>query len=117
MAQKGDKEHGEGNYKASRDYNEATKRFVESGRVDEAARKAKPRNPSEAAELEGAEAQGLARAKEEDPEVLFGSDAVEGAGEDGSQPRDDNEDDPEGTRITDRAADQTSTPRPGREGS
>ena len=38
-----DKEHGEGNYKASRKYNEATKKFVESGRVEEAARDARAR--------------------------------------------------------------------------
>ena len=42
--QKLTKEHGEGNYKASRQYNDATKKFVESGRVDEAARNAAPKS-------------------------------------------------------------------------
>lgn len=62
-----DKEHGEGNYKASREYNEATKKFVESGRVDEAARDAAPDSESEAQQMANAEAEGRRRAKEEDP--------------------------------------------------
>ena len=60
-----DKEHGEGNYKASREYNEATKKFVESGKVDEAARKARPQNQQEAREMEQAEQAGKAHAKGE----------------------------------------------------
>ena len=51
---KQDKVHGEGNYKASREYNEATKRFVESGKVDEAAEKARPRTAEEEQEMEQA---------------------------------------------------------------
>lgn len=113
------KEHGEGNYEASREYNEATRRFVDSGKVDDAARAAEPRDAAEAAELESAEAQGLARAKEEDPEVLFGSDEAQddasAAAADGDG--DGSEDDPEGVRVTDRPADATSTPAPGRAGS
>lgn len=100
MAQ-GEKEHGEGNYKASRQYNEATKRFVDSGRVDQAARDAEPADQREADDLERAEAQGRERAKEEDPAVASG-------GEAGST-----EDDPQGVRVTDRPADQTSVPGPG----
>jgi len=42
-------EYGEGNYEATRQYNRATKRFVESGRVARAARDAAPRSPEEAA--------------------------------------------------------------------
>lgn len=61
-----DKEHGEGNYKASREYNEATKKFVESGKVDDAAQKAKPRNEQEARELREAEQAGKSHAKGED---------------------------------------------------
>jgi hypothetical protein len=64
-----DRVHGEGNYAASRQYNEATKRFVDSGQVDDAAAEAAPRDESEARELERAEQAGRARAKEEDPEV------------------------------------------------
>jgi hypothetical protein len=58
-----DKEHGEGNYKASKDYNDATKKFVESGKVDEAAEKAKPKNQNEAREMRDAEEAGKAKAK------------------------------------------------------
>jgi hypothetical protein len=35
--------YGEGNYEASRKYEEATRKFIESGRVDEAARAAAPK--------------------------------------------------------------------------
>ena len=58
-----DKEHGEGNYKASKDYNDATKKFVESGKVDEAADKAKPKNQQEAREMRDAEEAGKSKAK------------------------------------------------------
>lgn len=100
MAQ-GEKEYGEGNYKASRQYNEATKRFVESGEVEEAARNAQPADAHEAKELERAEAAGRERAKEEDPALAAGKDRKPSA------------DDPQGTRVTDRPADQTSVPPPG----
>lgn len=68
-----DKEHGEGNYKASRDYNERTKRFVESGKVDEAAQNAAPQDQQEAAEMQQAEQVGRSHAKEEDPALLKGT--------------------------------------------
>ena len=55
--------YGEGNYEASRQYNEATKKFVESGRVDEAARAAAPKSPQEAADMKQAEQAALLRAK------------------------------------------------------
>ena len=58
-----DKEHGEGNYKASRDYNERTKDFVESGKVEDAAQKAKPQNQQEAREMEKPEEEGKTHAK------------------------------------------------------
>ena len=61
-----DKVHGEGNYEASRQYNKATKEFVESGKVEEAARAAAPADAREAADLKAAEEAGLERAKEED---------------------------------------------------
>jgi hypothetical protein len=107
----GDHEHGEGNYRASRDYNERTKRFVDSGRVEQAAEDAAPANAQEAAELENAEEVGRRRAKEEDPQ-LHSEAGGAGSGQAGkaepASPRD-----PQGTRITDRPADQTSTPAPG----
>ena len=46
---------GEGNYDAAREYNERTKRFVKSGRVEDAARDAEPETQEEAAELKRAE--------------------------------------------------------------
>ncbi len=61
---------GEGNRTAARQYNEATRDFVESGKVDqqaEAARRAI--EGRERAELERAEASGRERMKEEDPNV------------------------------------------------
>ena len=57
-------EYGEGNYEATRQYNRATKRFVESGRVARAARDAAPRSPEEAAEMKRAEQAALLRAKD-----------------------------------------------------
>jgi hypothetical protein len=59
--------HGEGNYQASREYNEATERFVEAGRVPGAARRAAPKSPTEAAELDEAERAGRERGRGEDP--------------------------------------------------
>jgi hypothetical protein len=61
-----DKEHGEGNYKAAREYDEATKKFVESGKVKEAAGKAKPRDEKEAQEMRKAEEAGKSRARGEE---------------------------------------------------
>ena len=54
---------GEGSYSGTRDYNARTRKFVESGRVKEAARKAAPRNPREASEMRQAEKVGRKRAK------------------------------------------------------
>lgn len=56
-------DYGEGNYEATRQYNRATKRFVESGRVERAARDAAPRSLEEAAEMKRAEQAALLRAK------------------------------------------------------
>jgi hypothetical protein len=91
-------EHGEGNYKASREYNEKTKAFVESGKVDQAARDAAPNDAVEASEMASAEAQGRRRAKEEDPALKRGSNS-----------------DPQGNDATERPADATTTPKPGQE--
>ena len=62
----GDKEHGEGNYKATREYNERTRKFVESGRVDESAHEAEPKNADEARELKQAERAGKSKARGKD---------------------------------------------------
>jgi len=61
--------YGEGNYAASREYNQATREFVRSGRVEEAAAAAAPAYAQEAAELRDAEEQGKSRAKDEDPDI------------------------------------------------
>lgn len=58
---------GEGNYDAAREYNERTRRFVKSGRVDDAARAAEPSTPEEASELEQAEEAGKRHAKDRGP--------------------------------------------------
>lgn len=61
-----DKEHGEGNYEASRRFNRDEKAFVESGRVEDAARKAAPDSAQAAREMEQAERVGKSRAKGQD---------------------------------------------------
>ena len=51
----GDQVHGEGNYEATRQYNESTKKFIDAGKVEQAAKDAVPKSPEEARELEQAE--------------------------------------------------------------
>lgn len=60
-----DKEHGEGNYKATEDYNKRTKDFIDSGKVEEAAEKSKPKSQQEAREMHDAEEAGKAHSKGE----------------------------------------------------
>lgn len=62
----GTKIQGEGDKEAAREYNEATRAFVESGKVDEAAERAGEQDPAEAKQAEKA---GEERAKEKDPAV------------------------------------------------
>jgi hypothetical protein len=62
-----DKVEGEGSYSGSRDYNERTRKFVDSGKVDEAARRAAPQSEQEKQSLQKAERVGKQRAKGEDP--------------------------------------------------
>ncbi len=50
---------GEGNYTAAREYDEAQRKFVESGRVEDAARKAAPKSPEEAEQMKRAELEHL----------------------------------------------------------
>jgi hypothetical protein len=54
---------GEGNYEAAREYDEAQHKFVESGRVDDAARAAAPKTPEEARAMEQAEREGKSHRK------------------------------------------------------
>ena len=54
---------GEGNYEAARAFDEAERKFVESGKVPEAARAAAPKSEEEQQELLAAEEAGKRRAK------------------------------------------------------
>ena len=58
---------GEGDYKSADAYGKSVRSFVESGKVDEAASKAKPASPQEQEELFKAERAGLSHSKGEDP--------------------------------------------------
>ena len=58
--------YGEGNYEATRDYNSRTKKFIDSGRVDAAAKAAAPNSPAEAQDMKNAEQAALLRAKGDD---------------------------------------------------
>jgi len=62
-----DKVEGEGSYTGSKDYNERTRKFVDSGKVDEAARQAEPRSEEERQAMQKAERLGKRHAKDEDP--------------------------------------------------
>lgn len=61
---------GEGNQTAAREYNERTRKFVESGRVEKTAKDAEHAlETSEREDLEAAEREGLSHVHEEDPAV------------------------------------------------
>jgi hypothetical protein len=69
-------QYGEGNYKATRDYNRGMKDHVEHHDIEKEARDAAPRSEAEAKEMEDAERAGASRAKgtgsakaEDDPNV------------------------------------------------
>jgi hypothetical protein len=67
MTERKDKVEGEGSYSGTKDYNERQRKFVESGKVDEAAREAEPRSEQEKHEMQKAERIGKQHAKGEDP--------------------------------------------------
>ena len=54
---------GEGSYSGTKDYNERTKKFVQSGKVDKAAHDAEPKSEEEKRALEEAERVGRKPAK------------------------------------------------------
>src|SRR5688500_1029313 len=58
-----DKEYGEGNYKATRQYNEGLKDHVEHHDIEKDARDAAPKSAAEEKEMEEAERIGASRAK------------------------------------------------------
>jgi hypothetical protein len=62
-----DQVEGEGSYTGSKDYNERTKKFVDSGKVDDAARNAEPQSEEERQAMQKAERVGKEKAKGEDP--------------------------------------------------
>ena len=59
--------HGEGNYAASKQYDDATKDYAKSGRAEPAARAAAPKSDADARAMDAAEAEGKRHAKGEDP--------------------------------------------------
>jgi hypothetical protein len=61
--QRKDKVEGEGSYSGSKDYNERTKKFVDSGKVDDAARNAEPQSEEEKHAMQKAERIGKKHAK------------------------------------------------------
>ena len=62
-----DKVEGEGSYTGSKDYNKRTKKFVESGKVEQAANDASPKSEQEAREMQEAERVGTQHATDKDP--------------------------------------------------
>ena len=62
-----DRVQGEGDYDAARRYDQGARELAESGRVDEAARNARPTSAEEAEQLRRAEREGQSHAKGEDP--------------------------------------------------
>jgi hypothetical protein len=58
---------GEGSYTGTKNYNERTKKFMESGKADDAARKAEPKSEEEKHAMQKAERIGKQKAKGEDP--------------------------------------------------
>lgn len=63
-----DKVEGEGSYSGTKDYNKRTKKFIDSGKVEDAAREASPKSEDEAHAMEKAERIGKRRSKGEDPQ-------------------------------------------------
>jgi hypothetical protein len=58
---------GEGNYDAAKEFDQAEEKFVKSGKVDQAARDAEPKNEKEKEEMERAEEIGRQHAKDGAP--------------------------------------------------
>jgi hypothetical protein len=58
-----DKVEGEGSYSATKDYNQRTKKFIDSGKVEQAAEDAKPDSEQQAQDMQTAERIGKQKAK------------------------------------------------------
>jgi hypothetical protein len=66
------KEYGEGNYKATKQYNEGLKEHVEHHDIEKDARDAAPKSAAEEREMEEAERIGRSRAKGDDSQTEGG---------------------------------------------
>jgi hypothetical protein len=64
---------GEGDYEAARRYDASAQAFAQSGKVDKAARDAKPASGGEDKAMRDAEQRGLAHSKGEDPALPHAS--------------------------------------------
>jgi hypothetical protein len=62
-------QYGEGNYKATRDYNEGLKEHVRNHDIEKEARDAAPKSDEEARDMERAEEAGRSRAKGDSKEM------------------------------------------------
>jgi hypothetical protein len=60
---------GEGDRESARRFNEDEQKFVQSGRVPEAARRSTPRDANEAQQMQQAEEAAKSHARDEDPTV------------------------------------------------
>lgn len=58
-----DQQHGEGNYKATRDYNKGLEEHMKHHDIEREAREAEPKSEEEARQMEEAEREGRKRAK------------------------------------------------------
>jgi hypothetical protein len=67
------KVQGEGDYESAKKYDDAQAAFVKSGRVEQGAKDAEPKNQAEADEMLKAEEEGKSRSKGEDPLLRKGS--------------------------------------------
>ena len=65
--QRKDKVEGEGSYSGTKDYNERTRKFMDAGKVADAAHGAQPKSEGEKHEMQKAERIGKEHAKGEDP--------------------------------------------------
>lgn len=65
---------GEGDYASAKKYNQRTREFVQSGKAEDAAGRATPRNAEEEAEMRRAEEEGRSHAKGKEPSSSGSSD-------------------------------------------
>ena len=77
------KQYGEGNYKATRQYNQGMKDHVEHHDIEKEARDAAPRSASEEKEMEEAERIGRSKARGDDSSLEGNN--VEGENDDGEK--------------------------------